>query len=281
MKIDCHQHYWDPSRGDYHWMPKDGILPKPWQPSDLAPHLSSHGIDKTVVVQAAATVAETDYMLSLADVTPSIGAVVGWVDFEDPSSLETLRRLKAHPKFRGVRPMIQDIPNPDWMLRDDVQWAYEALIELDLTFDALGFPIHIPRFQTLLARYPDLRVVLDHCMKPQIRDHGDASDDIQVWKDGMTRLAEETSAYCKLSALATEAADGWTHETLRLYAEHVIDAFGPDRTMWGSDWPVLLISGAEYGDWHRYSDAYASHLTEAQCARIFGGTAAEFYRITD
>ena len=278
MQIDSHQHYWHPSRGDYGWMPKDGPLARPWLPSDLAPHLDEAGVAQTVIVQAAPSVAETEYMLGIADTTPSVAGVVGWVDFEDPANRAVLDRLRQHPKFVGVRPMIQDIPDPDWMFKPEVQWAFEALIEFDLCFDALGFPIHAKRFLTLLQRYPSLRTVLDHCLKPEIRNHSEPHD-MAEWAEDMSALAAETSAFCKLSGVATEAAPGWTPETLLPYLRHVLDCFGADRIMWGSDWPVLLISGAGYLDWHGIAKHATAHLSEAEQARIFGGTAAEFYRL--
>jgi hypothetical protein len=151
------------------------VLARPYGPADLAPQLAAHDITHTVLVQAAATVDETEYMLGIADATPHVAAVVGWIDFEKPSDLAHLKRLAQHPKFAGVRPMIQDIPDDDWMLRDDVQWAFRAVSDLGLTFDALGFPRHLANFHTILTRYPDLRVVVDHCMKPQIRDHSEAA----------------------------------------------------------------------------------------------------------
>lgn len=276
-RIDAHQHYWNPARGDYDWMPKDvPVLNRAYGPEDLAPSLQQHRIDGTIVVQAAATVHETEYLLGIADASPSTLGVVGWIDFEQPSDLAHLKRLAKHPKFKGVRPMIQDIPDDDWMLRDDVQWAYQALVDLDLTFDALGFSRHLANFLTILKRYPDLRTVLDHCMKPQIWDHNDA--DFAFWAEGMTRLAQETGAYCKLSALVTEAGESWTVDALRPYAHHVIEAFGPDRVMWGSDWPVCRLR-AEYDRWHSAAEDLTAHLPAADRERIFGGTAAEFYRL--
>lgn len=280
MKIDAHQHFWQPARGDYDWMPQDNAtLNRPYAPADLAPVLDAHGIDGTVLVQAAATVHETEYMLGLADATPSIKGVVGWINFENPADLAHLRRLAAHPRFLGVRPMIQDIPDVNWMLRDDVQWAYRAILDLDLTFDALGFPQHISNFATLMARYPQMRVVYDHCMKPQIRDQQAGHDAFSEWADGITRLAQETSGCCKFSGLVTEAADGWTIEDLRPFAAHVLDSFGPDRVMWGSDWPVCRLQ-ADYGDWNDVAHRLTRHLTDAQRAEIFGGTAARFYRLS-
>ena len=178
-------------------------------------------------------------MLGLADASDSALAVVGWVNFEDAGDRRQLERLARHPKLAGVRPLIQDIPDVDWMLRGDVQWAYQAIIDVDLTFDALGFPPHLDNFLTIFRRYPDLRVVIDHCMKPRIRDYrtepAAAFDD---WAEKMSRLADETAAFCKLSGLVTEANEDWTVDDLRPFAGHVLSAFGPERVMWGSDWPV-------------------------------------------
>ncbi len=276
MQIDAHQHYWHPKRGDYDWMPMDNAtLARPYHPGDLEPMLAQHGIECTVLVQAAATVEETEYMLGIADATPSVGAVVGWIDFEDSSHLRHLERLSKHPKFSGVRPMIQDIPDDDWMLRDDIAWAFEALQDLDLTFDALGFPRHLKNFHTILTRYTKLRVVIDHCMKPQIRDHG--PDAFEAWAEGMRALAQDTGAFCKFSGIVTES-DGWTLDKLRPYADHVFDAFGADRVMWGSDWPVCQLE-ASYNDWRNAAETLTADLTPSARAAIFGGTARAFYRI--
>jgi L-fuconolactonase len=275
MRIDAHQHYWHPARGDYDWMPQDDpVLARPYGPADLQPHLDAHGIGGTVLVQAAATIAETEYMLGIADATPHVRGVVGWVDFERPQDLAQLKRLAAHPKFRGVRPMIQDIPDDDWMLRDDVQWGFRAVCDLGLTFDALGFPRHLANFLTILKRYPAMRVVVDHCMKPQIRAH--SPENLSHWAEGMARIAGETGALCKLSGLVTEAAEDWTVDDIAPYAEHVLTVFGPDRVMWGSDWPVCRLR-AEYDRWWQTAERLTATLSDPARARVFGGTAAAFY----
>jgi L-fuconolactonase len=277
MKIDAHQHFWNPRRGDYDWMPLDNqTLARPYAPCDLAPHLEHHGIDATMLVQAAATVHETEYMLGIADATAFVAGVVGWVDFEKPSDLETLKRLAGHPKFKGVRPMIQDIADDDWMLREDVQWGFRAVVDLDLTFDALGFPRHLANFLSILKRYPGMRVVIDHCMKPEIRNHSD--DNFRFWADGMARIAGETGAFCKFSALVTEANPGWTVEDLKPYVDHVFKEFGPDRVMWGSDWPVCRLA-ASYDDWRAAAETLTTDLGDSERAEIYGGSAARFYRI--
>ncbi len=273
--IDAHQHFWNPGRGDYGWMPKDNaVLNRVYCPADLAPHLARHGITRTVLVQAAPTVAETEYMLGIADAVPFVAGVVGWVNFDDPAARADLRRLAGHQAFKGVRPMIQDIPDDAWMLRDDVQWGFRAVMEEGLTLDALGFPRHLGHFLTLLKRYPDMRVVIDHCMKPQIRDH--SPETFAHWTEGMARLAGETGAFVKFSALVTEAKPGWTVEDLKPYADHVIAVFGPERVMWGSDWPVCKLA-ASYGKWRKAAMKLTDDLPKAARTRIFGGTAAAFY----
>jgi len=272
MIVDSHHHFWNPARGDYFWMVGDGIAPiaKRIGPKEMAPLLVKHGVGKTVLVQAAPTVAETDYMLGIADTTDHVAKVVGWVDFESREDLKQLARLAKHPKFSGVRPMIQDLPDAEWMHCKDVQWAYDAIIDLDLTFDALGFPIHLEPFLRLFNRYPKMRMVIDHCMKPVIRE-----GKFEPWAAGMAKIAQETDVFCKLSGLATEAAAGWKIETLRPYVEHVLAMFGPGRVMWGSDWPVLNLNGS----YDRWLAAAQKLVPIKQQAQVFGKTAKAFYRI--
>lgn len=277
MKIDSHQHLWQPLRGDYGWMPEDNaILNRAYAPSDLEPLLNANGIEGTVLVQAAPSINETEYMLGLADATPFIKGVVGWIDFERPDQRQELQRLAQHPGFLGVRPMIQDIPDDNWMLRDDIQWAYEALIDLDLTFDALGLPRHLKSFHTLVKRYPEMRVVFDHCLKPQIRDQQQGRDAFSEWADGLSLLASESKGYCKLSGLATEADARATLEDLQPFTDHVLKAFGADRVMWGSDWPVCRLA-MEYNDWFNLSQVLVSDLDASEQAEVFGQSALRFY----
>jgi L-fuconolactonase len=272
MIVDSHQHFWNPARGDYYWMDSEGAKPirRTIGPKDLEPHLKAHGILKTVLVQAAPTVAETDYLLGIADATDFVAKVVGWVDFENRDDLKTLARLKKHPKFAGVRPMIQDLPDPLWMQGKDVQWAFSAIIDLDLTFDALGFPIHLDPFQRLFDRHPKMRTVIDHCMKPVIRE-----DQFEPWATKMAAIARYTPVFCKLSGIATEAKPGWTVDSLKPYAQQVIMSFGAGRVMWGSDWPVLELNGS-YGSWFDAAQKIAGNNKH-----IFGETARLFYQFNE
>jgi len=275
MKIDAHHHFWNPARGDYGWMPKDNeTLFRAYGPADLAPLLTAAGITHTVLVQAAPSVEESEYMLGIADATPHVAAVTGWVDFENRAHQRHLERLAAHPKFRAVRPMIQDIPDDNWMLRDDIDWAFKAVTALGLRFEALGMPRHIENFITLFSRHPDMKVVIDHCMKPDIAGH--SPEKFDSWADGMARLAAETPAFCKVSGVITEAASGWTVDDLRPYVDHVISVFGADRVMWGSDWPVCRLAG-EYADWHGAAQTLTAGLGESERTALYGQTANRFY----
>eukprot|EP01037_Dinobryon_pediforme_P034976 gene34976-41144_t len=160
------------------------------------------------------------------------------------------------------------------MLRPDIDWAFRAIVDLDLTFDALGFPRHLANFLTLFERHPDLRVVVDHGMKPDIAGGG-----FDAWAGGMTRIARETSAFCKLSGLVTEAGSDWTDERLAPYVAHLVEVFGPDRLMWGSDWPVVELASS-YERWLKSAETLLSaHVTSDAMRSIFGGTAQKFYRL--
>ena len=276
MRIDAHQHFWSVQRPDYGWLTPDlGRIYRDFGPDDLRPHLAAGRIDGTVLVQAAATVAETDYMLSVADAAPLVRGVVGWIDFERPGDLASLDRLCRHPLFRGVRPMIQDIADDRWMLRPDLDWAFRAVIERDLTFDALVFPRHLPHVLRLAERYPDLRMVIDHGAKPGI-----AAGGLDGWAADLARVGRETSALCKLSGLITEAGPDWSPARLSPYAGQILSCFGAERVMWGSDWPVLELA-ATYGDWLATAEALVNeHAGTAAAAAVFGETAARFYRLT-
>jgi len=279
LHIDAHQHFWHPARGDYFWMPADDpVLSRPYRPADLAPLMQDAGISRSVLVQAAPTIEETEYLLGIADACDTVAGVVGWIDFEKPNHIHHLHRFAKHPKFLGVRPMIQDIADVDWMLRFDLGWAFEALIELDLSFDALGFPHHLANFLTLFTRYPELRVVVDHCMKPQIVDFPSDPAAFDDWAKGIAKIAEQTGAFCKLSGLVTESAVQWTVEDLQPFVQHVLTVFGPQRLMWGSDWPVCGVR-ASYPEWRTAAETLCAELDTTAKAQLYGGTAQQFYRL--
>jgi L-fuconolactonase len=276
MPIDAHQHYWDPARGDYGWLtPELKVLYRKFGPDDLKPLRERAGIERTVVVQAAPTLDETRYLLDLARDEPSIAGVVGWVPLLSPTAPEVIEALAREPKFKGVRPMLQDLPDDTWIANPDLAPAIEALIAHDLAFDALIFARHVEHIETFAARFPALRIVVDHGAKPPIRD-GNAGS--QVWANAIARLAQLPQVHCKLSGLATEASPGWTEDTLRPYVGHLLKSFGPARLMWGSDWPVLDLNG-DYLLWHSVATTLLASLSDAEREAVFGGNAAAFYRI--
>ncbi len=272
--IDAHQHFWRPERGDYGWLDaSEPVLYRDFEPEHLAPHIRRAGITGTVLVQAAATVGETRFLLELAERTDWIKAVVGWVPLEDPGVERTLDDLAREPSFRGVRPMIQDIPDDDWMLSEAIAPALRALVDRDLSLDALVHPRHLSRVVVLLERHPDLRVVVDHAAKPEIR-----AGRFEDWAADLARIARDTTACCKLSGLVTEAGPDWQVDDLRRYADHVVDCFGPERVMWGSDWPVVEIAGG-FERWRAATDVLLQGLGDSERSAILGGAAARFYRI--
>lgn len=276
MQIDAHQHYWDPARGDYEWLtPELKILYRTFGPADLKPLREAAGVERTVVVQAAPTLDETRYLLDIARDEASIAGVVGWVPLLLPTAPALIGALAHEPKFKGVRPMLQDLPDDTWIANPALAPAIDALIAHDLAFDALIYTRHIEHFETFAVKFPALRIVVDHGAKPPIR-YGRVG--YQDWAAAITRLAALPHVHCKLSGLVTEAAPGWNEETLRPYVEHLLNAFGPARLMWGSDWPVLDLN-ADYAQWHAAANALLAPLSDAERAAVFGGNAAAFYRL--
>ncbi|WP_295813264.1 amidohydrolase family protein [uncultured Nitratireductor sp.] len=274
-RIDAHQHFWKPARGDYGWLtPELSAIYRDFLPDDLEPLMKAEGIDGTVLVQAAPSDAETDFMLSLAEENVFIEGVVGWVDFESPNAAKRIAELAAHPGFKGLRPMIQDIPDPDWMLHPQRDAAFRALIDHGLVFDALVLPKHLRNLAVLVDRYPEMQVVIDHCAKPEI-----AFGAMDEWAESMTALAEREQVSCKLSGLVTEAGDGWDRKRLRPYADHVLRVFGPTRVIWGSDWPVCTLA-ASYAEWCETTAALLAHFRTEERAAILGGNAIRVYRLT-
>ncbi|MEL7107048.1 MAG: amidohydrolase family protein [Pseudomonadota bacterium] len=272
MKIDAHQHFWALERGDYGWLTPDlDPIYRDFGPGDLAPHLKAAGIGGSVLVQAAPTDAETDYMLSLAAAHDTIKGVVGWVDFERADAPARIAELARHEKLVGLRPMIQDIPDPDWMISADLTPAFRAMVRHGLVFDALTLPKHLKNLATLLAQHPDLACVIDHGSKPDI-----AAGTFHDWAADMTYLAGATQARVKLSGLVTEAGPDWTVETLRPFTDHIIAHFGAARVIWGSDWPVAMLA-SDYARWWDTTGDLLAGLPQTDRAAILGRNAIEFY----
>ncbi|MFV2092850.1 MAG: amidohydrolase, partial [Hyphomicrobiales bacterium] len=230
-------------------------------------------IDRAVLVQAAATIAETEFLLSVAEATPFVAGVVGWVDFDSPEAGAELVRLAKNPWMKGVRPMIQDIPDPGWMLRPQLDAAFRAVIDQGLGFDALTMPWHLENLHTLLARYPEMRVVVCHASKPQIGERA-----FDEWATSMARIATDTNAFCKLSGLVTEAGPDWSTDDLRPYVEHLLVSFGPGRLIWGSDWPVCTLA-APLAKWLATTHELLAGLAPGQRDQILGVNATDFYRL--
>jgi L-fuconolactonase len=272
MKIDSHQHFWRLDRGDYTWLtPRLKAIYRDFGPADLAPILARHGIEGTVLVQAAASVAETYYMLSLAGMHDVVRGVVGWVDFESPDAAAEIERLSKNPKLKGLRPMIQDIADPDWMLRPNLRPAFAALQRCGLRFDALLKPQHLLAFTRFLDLYPDLSIVVDHGAKPDI-----ARGRLEDWAPAMRRIAANPRVHAKMSGLVSEAAADWQAKDRHPYLDLLLECFGPGRLMWGSDWPVVDLAGG-YDRWRQASMDYLARLNMREQDAILGGTAERFY----
>jgi L-fuconolactonase len=274
MRIDSHQHFWRLARGDYGWLDTaPAVLRRDFLPDDLAPLLAAQGIDATVLVQAAPSLAETRFLLDLAARTPWVAGVVGWVDVAEASACADLAALAADPALLGIRPMLQDIADTGHILRPEAARVLDALSETGLCFDALIRPRHLPVIGQVMRRHPGLRLVVDHGAKPAIATSGPAER--AAWAAGIAALAAHPGVYCKLSGLANEAGRDWQAAALAPYVATLLDAFGPARLMWGSDWPVVLDVAA-YADWHA---AAAALIPPEHHAAVFGATAARFYRI--
>lgn len=244
MVIDTHQHFWKLDRGDYGWLTSElEPLYRDFMPHDLKPLLDAAGIGGTIAVQAADTEAETEFLLSLADEYDWIRGVVGWVDLEADTAADSIARLAGHQKLVGLRPMIQDIPDDQWMLRDTLGRGLAAMVEHNLTFDALVMPRHLKHLFVFLAKYPDLRVVVDHCAKPEIRNNK-----FDVWERDMGEIALTERVFCKISGLVTEAATDWSDADLKPFISHILEIFPENRLLFGSDWPVLNLA-SDYQSW--------------------------------
>ena len=267
--IDAHHHFWQVARGDYHWMTAETGLPlrRDYLPEDLAPLLRKAGVDRTVVVQAAQSEAETDFLLDLADGAGFVAGVVGWLDMEDAGFAGKLDRLLARPKFVGLRPMLQDLDDDAYILRPRVRDNLVRMAERGVAFDVLGFPRHLANVTRALEAVPQLRAVVDHLSKPAI-----AAREFDGWATGISRLAALPNVHCKLSGMITEADHAsWRPADLEPYVDHVLSAFGPGRLMFGSDWP-------HSEGWSEPLTAFRSKMdgvTPDQDASFFGGTAAQ------
>ncbi len=273
MIIDAHVHFWRLARGDNRalepWM---APLLRDHEPADLAPELEACGVDRVVVVQAAETLAENLYTLGLAAREPRIAGVVGWVDLASPSLVEEVAALRSTGRLLGFRAVRDDNRSIAWLLDGRLTAGLRHLTEAGLVLDVLlQNPDELPLVAHLAARHPDLSVVLDHCGKPDIKGGRFAG-----WAADLAELAAQPRVSCKLSGLPNQAAPGATADALRPYAAEVLERFGPDRVMWASDWPPLLLSST-YRGWWRVSQELLAGLDDSARAAVLRETATRVY----
>ena len=277
--IDAHHHLWQLSRGDYGWIgngsnPALAPIERDYLVDDFRPLAAANGVTATIAVQAAQTVEETRWLLEQAHASSGlIKGVVGWIDMSAANAPDVLRDLAKDPLLRGIRPMLQEIADIEWVLQPKLVPALRAVSALNLSMDLLVRPPHLKAAHTLLVRHPDLRAIVDHGGKPDI-----AGGMWQPWADDMRRIARDTSAYCKLSGLATEARTGWKAGDLLRYADHLLECFGAERLVWGSDWPVMLLN-ANYTGWLAVARQFVASQSSARQRAILNDNAMRFYQL--
>ena len=274
-KIDAHHHLWRYNADEYGWMGDRMVrIRRDFLPADLKLEIGAAGIDGVVTVQARQKVEETEWLLSLAGENEFMRGVVGWVPLTSPDVKADLERFALHPKLKAVRHVLHDETDDDYMLRGDFGAGIALLSQFRLAYDILIFERHLPQTIEFVGRHPGQTFVVDHIAKPLIKD-----GEISPWRENISKLAERENVYCKLSGMVTEADWAtWTEDRLRPYFDAVLDGFGPDRLMFGSDWPVCLVA-CEYGRWRRIVSQWIEPLSEAERERILGGTAAEAYNL--
>ena len=277
MRIDGHQHFWKADRGDYHWMsPGVPVLCRDYLPGDLLPHLVKHGIERTILVQAAQTVAETDYLLELAAQNSFIAGVVGWLDMDSVDFPRQFELYSKNSKFIGLRQMLQDIADPAWIVRPQVLKSLQLVADADFPFEFLTYTRHLPYVHKALETVGQLRAVIDHVSKPEIRERK-----LEPWKQLMAQAAQHKNLYCKLSGMVTEADPlHWSVEDLRPYIEHTVDCFGWDRVIFGSDWPVCLLAGTYDQVIEALIEVLRPRMDGPSEDRLFGINATHFYKLT-
>ncbi|KFG68606.1 amidohydrolase family protein [Microvirga sp. BSC39] len=270
-RIDSHMHVWQLSRGDYGWLTPDlPVIYRDFTVEDVRASWEQAGIDYAILVQAAPTLDETRYLLSVAESEPRIKGVVGWVDMLAPDAVDQLERLASNKLLRGIRPMLQDIPDDGWMLTAELTPVYRALVDLGLCFDALVLPQHLPNLLRLIERHPDLRIVIDHGAKPPIGEH------LGSWQRDLAQLADIPHVHCKLSGLVTECRGQTSKAALKPVSQALLALFGPERLMFGSDWPVCTLRSS-YVQWWQLAQELTTHLPPEHKSAVFGGTAQRFY----
>jgi len=275
MHIDAHQHFWIYSPDEYGWIDEPmADLRRNFLPEDLNPELRNNDFQGSVVVQARQTLEETKWLLKLADRSPQVLGVVGWVDLLSPECPSQLKTFAAHPKFVGVRHIVQSEPDDRFLLRKDFLRGISFLEEFNLAYDILIYTRHLPVAAEFVERFPRQRFVLDHLAKPPIRDR-----EMESWAAGIRALAAFSNVFCKLSGLVTEAHwRNWKPEDITPYLDVAFEAFGPSRLMIGSDWPVCLVAGPYSRTMNLVRDYIQQHSLEAREA-VLGGNAQRFWQL--
>lgn len=275
MIVDAHHHLWRIGRNGHEWPTPDlPAIHRDFEPADLERTLAGTGVVATVLVQSQPSDLDTDWMLDIASGSDLIRGVVGWTDLAAPEAPARIRALARRPKLKGLRPMLQGLPQDDWILRPEVRPALVAMIDEGLSFDALVFTRHLPAIVTLAKAHPTLNIVIDHGAKPPFATPGD----MDSWRARLSDAAQCPNVACKLSDLFTELAAGQDKAETAPAADHLLSVFGADRLMWGSDWPVVDLAGgyAPWLDWtRRWLDKEDSSAREA----ILSRTARAFYRL--
>jgi L-fucono-1,5-lactonase len=274
--IDSHQHFWQVGRFDYPWMSAEvTTLYRDYLPDRLAPMLKANGVRRTVLVQASNSLAETRWLLELAGHHTFIAGVVGWVDLTSQRVEEQLAEFVGHPKFKGVRHLVESEAADDWLARPSVLDGLGVLAAHGLAYDLLVHTRHLRHVLTVAERCPSLRLVVDHMAKPQI-----ARGKVDEWARGLRAVAQIPGIHCKLSGLVTEAEHGaWKTDDLRPYVDRALEEFGPERMMVGSDWPVCLLAASYERALAAYQEMLAG-LHDDERQRILAGNAASFYRLS-
>ena len=274
MRLDAHQHFWAYDPIQYPWIPKNSALHRDWLPEDLGKLQAPLGFEGSIAVQARQSLEESRWLLALADAAPAIKGVVGWVDLRANTVDSQLAEFAAHPKFVGVRHVVQDEPDPQFLLGTEFMRGIAQLEPLDLAYDLLIFPHQLRAAIELVAHFPTQRFVLDHIAKPSIKDQS-----LEPWQTLIGELAQAQNVTCKVSGMITEADHlNWQPDDFKPYLDRIFAVFGQGRLMFGSDWPVCLLAGS-YEQVVSLADLYAQQFSAADQASLFGGNAQRVYRL--
>jgi L-fuconolactonase len=279
MRVDAHHHLWDPARRDYPWMEEGWPIRRRFGLEDLDAAAGPCGFERTVVVQTVSSVAETEELLATAAASRRVAGVVGWVDLAAPDVADALAALKVAPggtALVGIRHQVHDEPDPEWLLRAEVLRGLEAVAAAGLAYDLLVRERELPAALGAVERLPQLTFVVDHLAKPRIREAVTAP-----WADRLGALARHPNVHCKVSGMVTEADwEGWMADHLAPYVRHAVDAFGPQRLLFGSDWPVCLLAASYAEVVEAAVEALErAGLDEAERAAVLGANAARAYAL--